>query len=77
MTYLNITGGTMFLMAVYNVMLQILRCNGFPKIGLYISILMNLINIGGNYLFHYGPLLARTVHFKPGDYPYRLRTYVR
>ncbi len=56
MTYINIVGGTMFLMAGYNVMLQILRCNGYAKIGTYISVVINLINIVGNYVFLYGPL---------------------
>ena len=37
-------------------MLQILRCNGHAKIGMYISIMINVINIGGNYMFLYGPL---------------------
>ena len=55
-TYLNIVGGGLFLQAGYNVMLQILRCNGYTKIGMYISIVINLINIGGNYMFLYGPL---------------------
>lgn len=54
--YINIVGGCIFLQAVYNVMLQILRCNGFTKIGMYVSIIINLINIAGNYLFLYGPL---------------------
>jgi putative MATE family efflux protein len=56
MTYIYIVGGGSFLMAVYNVMIQILRCNGYPKIGMYISLGINVINIGGNYLFLYGPL---------------------
>ena len=55
-TYITIVGGGLFLQAGYNVMLQILRCNGYTKIGMYISIAINLINIGGNYLFLYGPL---------------------
>lgn len=54
--YINIVGGGLFLQAVYNVMLQILRCNGHTKIGMYISVIINLINIVGNYLFLYGPL---------------------
>ena len=54
--YLYIVGGGGFLMAVFNVMLQILRCNGFPKIGMYVTFAINIINIGGNYLFLYGPL---------------------
>lgn len=54
--YMNIVGGTLFLQACYNVMLQILRCNGYAKIGMYISVAINLINIVGNYTFLYGPL---------------------
>ena len=56
MTYIYIVGGGGFLMAVFMVMLQILRCNGYPKIGMYVTLAMNVINIGGNYLFLYGPL---------------------
>lgn len=55
-TYILIVGGGLFLQACYNVMLQILRCNGFPKIGMYISLAINLINIIGNFIFLYGPL---------------------
>lgn len=54
--YIDIVGGGLFLQAVYNVMLQILRCNGYSKVGMYVSVVINLINIGGNYLFLYGPL---------------------
>ena len=57
MIYIYIVGGGGFMMAVYMVMLQILRCNGYPKIGMYITLAINIINIGGNYLFLYGPLL--------------------
>lgn len=56
MVYINIVGGFMFLQACYNVMLQILRCNGYTKVGAYISVVINLINIVGNYCFLYGPL---------------------
>lgn len=56
LTYINIVGGGMFIQACYNVMLQILRCNGYAKIGMYISLVINMINIAGNYLFLYGPL---------------------
>ncbi|SMC58710.1 putative efflux protein, MATE family [Oscillospiraceae bacterium] len=56
MTYIYIVGGGGFLMAVFNVMLQILRCNGYTKIGMRVTFGINLINIGGNYLFLYGPL---------------------
>ena len=56
MIYIYIVGGGGALMAVFSVMLQILRCNGYPKIGMYVTLAMNVINIGGNYLFLYGPL---------------------
>lgn len=56
LTYINIVGSGLFIQAVYNVMLQILRCNGQTKIGMYISVMINLINIIGNYMFLYGPL---------------------
>ncbi len=56
LAYINWVGGFLFLQAVYNVMLQILRCNGHTKVGMYISIVVNLINIVGNYLVLYGPL---------------------
>lgn len=54
--YVLIVGGGLFLQGCYNVMLQILRCNGYPKVGMYISIAVNLVNIGGNWAFLYGPL---------------------
>ncbi len=56
MTYIYIVGGGVFLMAVFNVMVQILRCNGYTKIGMWVSLAINVINIAGNYLFLYGPL---------------------
>ncbi len=54
--YIDIVGGGLFLQACYNVMLQILRCNGYSRVGMVISIVINVINIIGNYLFLYGPL---------------------
>jgi len=54
--YLGIVGGAMFFQACNNVMLQILRCNGHTKFGMYISFVVNIINIVGNYCFLYGPL---------------------
>jgi len=56
MIYIYIVGGGGFIMAVSNVMLQILRCNGYTKIGMWVTFAINIINIGGNYLFLYGPL---------------------
>ena len=56
MIYIYIVGGGGFLTAVFNVMLQILRCNGYTKIGMWVSFAINGINIVGNFLFLYGPL---------------------
>ncbi|MCR5421234.1 MAG: MATE family efflux transporter [Lachnospiraceae bacterium] len=56
MIYIYIVGGGGFISAVFNVMLQILRCNGYTRIGMWVTLAINLINIGGNYLFLYGPL---------------------
>lgn len=55
-TYIDIVGGFMFIQAMNGVMLQILRCNGYTKIGMYLSFIINIVNIIGNYLFLYGPL---------------------
>ena len=56
MMYLYIVGGGGFVTAVFSVMLQIVRCNGHTKIGMRVSLAINVINIFGNYLFLYGPL---------------------
>ena len=56
MIYIYIVGGGGFLTAVFNVMLQIMRCNGYTKIGMWVTFAINIVNIGGNYLFLYGPL---------------------
>ncbi len=56
MIYIYIVGGGGFVSAVFNVMLQILRCNGYTKIGMWVTFAINIINIGGNYLFLYGSL---------------------
>ena len=55
-TYMKIVGGFLFLQAGYNVMVQILRCHGYTRIGMYISLAVNMVNIVGNWLFLYGPL---------------------
>ncbi|MDD5900737.1 MAG: MATE family efflux transporter [Lachnospiraceae bacterium] len=54
--YMKIVGGFLFLQAGYNVMVQILRCHGYTRVGMYISLAVNVVNIIGNYLFLYGPL---------------------
>lgn len=56
MIYIYIVGGAGFVTAVFNVMLQILRCNGYTRIGMWVTFAINIINIVGNYLFLYGPL---------------------
>ena len=56
MMYLYIVGGGGFVTAVFNVMLQIVRCNGHTKIGMRVTLAINIFNILGNYLFLYGPL---------------------
>ena len=56
LAYIQWVGGFLFLQACYNVMVQILRCNGHTKAGMYISLVINGINIVGNYLVLYGPL---------------------
>lgn len=54
--YIKIVGGFLFLQAVQNVFVQILRSNGYTKIGMYIAVAANILNIIGNYIFLYGPL---------------------
>lgn len=55
LAYIDLVGGFLFLQACYSVMNQILRCNGHTKAGMYISLIVNVVNIIGNYLFLYGP----------------------
>jgi len=55
-TYMGIVGVFLFLQAGYNVMVQILRCHGYTRVGMYISLTVNVVNIIGNWLFLYGPL---------------------
>lgn len=55
-SYMVIVGGFIFLEAIFDIYSQIFRSNGKTKIGMVISIVMNLTNITGNYMFLYGPL---------------------
>lgn len=55
-SYMILVGGFMFLQALIDMFSQIFRNNGKTKIGMLISLGMNVVNIGGNYLFLYGPL---------------------
>lgn len=54
--YMKIVGGFIFLQAIFDTFSQIFRSNGLTKIGMIIAIIMNIVNIGGNYIFLYGPL---------------------
>lgn len=54
--YMMIVGGFMFLQAIFDTFSQIFRSNGKTQIGMIIAIIMNLVNIIGNYCFLYGPL---------------------
>lgn len=54
--YMKIVGGFLFFQAGYGVMVQILRCHGYTRVGMYISLAVNMINIVGNWMFLYGPL---------------------
>lgn len=54
--YMKIVGGFIFTQALIDTMSQIFRSNGKVKVGMFLSLGMNIINIIGNYLFLYGPL---------------------
>lgn len=56
-TYLLLVGGTLFIQAVLNTFTAALRSYGFTQICMYVTLIMNLINISCNYLFingHFG-----------------------
>ena len=55
-SYLRIVGGFVFLQAVLDTMSRIFQSNGKTVFGMVISLGINIINVGGNYLFLYGPL---------------------
>ncbi len=54
--YLMLVGGFLFLQGCLNVFAQIARSNGHTKYGMYVAIIINILNISLNYLFLYGPL---------------------
>lgn len=56
MDYIRILGGFLFLQALFDSFSQIFRSNGMTKVGMLISLAINILNIGGNWLFLYGPL---------------------
>lgn len=55
-SYMRIVGGFIFLEAVIDTFQQILRSNGKMVFGMAVSLITNLLNIGGNYSFLYGSL---------------------
>lgn len=55
-SYMKIVGGFVFLQAVLDTMSRIFQSNGKTVFGMVISLGINIINVGGNYLFLYGPL---------------------
>jgi putative MATE family efflux protein len=52
--YLLIVGGTIFTQALLITVSSILRANGFTKDAMFVSIIMNVINVVGNALLIYG-----------------------
>ena len=56
LSYMRIVGGLIFLQALIETFSQILRSNGKVMFGMVVALLMNILNIAGNYLFLYGPL---------------------
>lgn len=52
--YMNIVGGGIFLQGIFMTYAAIFRSNGLMKQGMYISVMVNLINICGNSLLLYG-----------------------
>lgn len=55
-SYMKIVGGFVFLEAVFDTFSQIFRSNGMTKVSMVIALLINVLNIIGNYCFLYGPL---------------------
>ncbi len=58
MIYMKLVGGFIFLQALSDTFYQILRSNGRMVFGMVSALVTNILNIGGNYLFLYGPLKA-------------------
>lgn len=56
LSYMRIVGGLIFLQALIETFNQILRSNGKVMFGMVVALVMNILNILGNYLFLYGPL---------------------
>lgn len=54
--YMRIVGGFIFTQAVLDTFSRIFQSNGKTVFGMIISLGMNVLNVGGNYMFLYGPL---------------------
>ena len=54
--YMRIVGGFIFTQAVMDTLSRIFQSNGKTVYGMVISLGMNILNVGGNYLFLYGSL---------------------
>lgn len=54
--YLNITAGFLWVPALYMICSVILKSHGNTKLTMYLAILMNVLNVIGNYCSLYGPL---------------------
>ncbi|MFW6269879.1 MAG: MATE family efflux transporter, partial [Bacillota bacterium] len=52
--YMKIAGGALFIQAVLNTLMAIIRSHGYTKESMFISIAMNVLNVIGNALFIFG-----------------------
>lgn len=53
--YLNTTLAFLFVPAFFTLSSVILKSHGVTKLSMMLAILMNIVNIGGNYIFLFGP----------------------
>lgn len=53
-SYMHIVGGGIFLQALLNALATTIRTHGFTKQTMAVSLLMNVIHVGGNYLLIFG-----------------------
>lgn len=53
-SYMHIVGGGIFLQALLNALVATIRTHGFTKHTMIVSMLMNVIHVGGNYLLIFG-----------------------
>lgn len=57
-SYMRIVGGFVFTQSIIDTLSRIFQSNGKTVLGMIISLGINVVNVGGNYLFLYGPLKA-------------------